>query len=111
MSGETVWSMSASSGLRNQFSTIALFLSDPCFRFLTNGLARRASNQLAEKLPIRPVVEASDSNGLRIRSQVMTDRMLAIPRERVPRVIGTIDPETRGQLNTALLIVPGLARY
>jgi mRNA interferase MazF len=81
------------------------------FPILTNGLARRASNQLAEKLPIRPVVEASDGNGLRIGSQVMTDRMLAVPREHVPRVIGTVDPETRGQLNTALPIVLGLARY
>jgi hypothetical protein len=37
MSGDTVWSMSASSGLMNQFSTVAPFLSDPGFQFLPLG--------------------------------------------------------------------------
>jgi hypothetical protein len=37
MNGDTVWSMSASSGLMNQFSTVAPFLSDPGFQFLPLG--------------------------------------------------------------------------
>ena len=37
MSGDTVWSMRASSGLMNQFSTVAPFLSDPGFQFLPLG--------------------------------------------------------------------------
>ncbi len=40
----------------------------------------------------------------------MTDKMLALPRNRVRRVIGTIDPETSDRLDTALLLVLGLTR-
>jgi mRNA-degrading endonuclease toxin of MazEF toxin-antitoxin module len=40
----------------------------------------------------------------------MTDKLLALPRSRVRRVIGRIDPETSSRLDTALLLVLGLAR-
>jgi mRNA interferase MazF len=59
---------------------------------------------------IRPLVEPAATNGLRLRSQIMTDKMLSQRRERIRQVIGTIDSETRGRLDTALLIVLGLAR-
>jgi mRNA interferase MazF len=61
-------------------------------------------------LPVRPIVEADENNGLRVRSQIMTDKLLALPRSRVRRVIGRIDPETSSRLDTALLLVLGLAR-
>jgi mRNA interferase MazF len=40
----------------------------------------------------------------------MTDKMLAQRRERVRRVIGAIDSETSDRLDSALLLVLGLAR-
>ena len=49
-------------------------------------------------------------NGLRIRSQIMTDKMLAIRRERLRHVLGSIDSEASDRLDRALLIVLGLAR-
>jgi len=58
---------------------------------------------------LRPVVEPTDANGLRVRSQIMTDKMLAQRRERIRHGIGTIDSATRDRLNEALLIVLGLA--
>jgi len=63
-----------------------------------------------QSLPVRPIVEANENNGLRIRSQIMTDKMLALPRNRIRRVIGRIDSETSARLDTALMIVLGLAR-
>ena len=65
---------------------------------------------ITERLPIRPIVEPDESNGLRIRSQIMTDKLLALPLNRVRRVIGRIDLETTSRLDTALLLVLGLAR-
>ena len=65
---------------------------------------------LTDKLPIRPAVEPSTANGLRVVSQIMTDKMLALPRDRIGRLVGVIDPETRSRLDTALLLVLGLAR-
>jgi mRNA interferase MazF len=63
-----------------------------------------------ERLPVRPTVEPAADNGLRVRSQIMTDKLLALPRDHVRRPIGIIDSETMGRLNTALLLVLGLAR-
>jgi mRNA interferase MazF len=59
---------------------------------------------------LRPVIEPARGNGLRARSQIMTDKMFAQRRERIRAVIGTVDRETGVRLNTALLIVLGSAR-
>jgi mRNA interferase MazF len=57
---------------------------------------------------LRPLVEPAAGNGLRVRSQVMTDKLFSQRRERIRWVIGSIDPETRSRLDAALLIVLGL---
>jgi mRNA interferase MazF len=76
----------------------------------TTLLACPITSEVVEKVPIRPIIEAADSNGLRVRSQIMTDRMVAIPRARVRQAIGTIDAQTGGRLDSALLLVLGLTR-
>ena len=58
---------------------------------------------------LRPIVEPQAENGLRSRSQVMTDKMFAQRRDRIRRVIGTIDSDTRARIDAALLLVLGLA--
>jgi mRNA interferase MazF len=68
------------------------------------------SSDLQEKLPLRPIIEALPSNGLRLRSQIMTDKMIALRLDRIRRVIGHIDGDTSEQLDRALLVVLGLAR-
>jgi mRNA interferase MazF len=67
------------------------------------------TSEVTGKLPIRPIVEPDETNALRVRSQIMTDRILAIPRERIRQVIGQINTLTRYQLDAALLIVLGLS--
>ena len=76
----------------------------------TSVLLCPITSDITDRLPVRPIVEADEINGLRVRSQIMTDKMLALPRNRVRRVIGEIDSETSGRLDTALLLVLGLAR-
>jgi mRNA interferase MazF len=68
------------------------------------------SSDLQERVPLRPIIEAKPSNGLRLRSQIMTDKMVALRHNRVRRVIGHLDAETSDQLDRALLVVLGLAR-
>src|SRR4030081_870718 len=68
------------------------------------------TSDLQDKLPLRPLIEAAQENGLRLRSQIMTDKMLALRRDRIRRVIGRIDAETSEQLDRALLVVLGLTR-
>jgi mRNA interferase MazF len=68
------------------------------------------SSDLQDGLRLRPVVEPKPSNGLRLRSQIMTDKMIALRRDRIRRIIGHIDTEISEQLDRALLVVLGLAR-
>jgi mRNA interferase MazF len=68
------------------------------------------TSDLQDKLPLRPMIEPEPSTGLRLRSQVMTDKMVALRHDRIRRVIGRIDSETSEQLDRALLVVLGLTR-
>jgi mRNA interferase MazF len=68
------------------------------------------SSDLQERLLVRPLIEVAPENGLRLRSQIMTDKLVALRRDRIRRVIGRIDTETSERLDRALLVVLGLAR-
>jgi mRNA interferase MazF len=68
------------------------------------------SSDITEFHQIRPVVEPSTTNGLRLRSQIMTDKINALRRDRIRRVVGSLDDETSARLNSALFLVLGLTR-
>lgn len=68
------------------------------------------TSDITERLPLRPIVAASTGNGLRERSQIMTDRMLALRSDRVRAVLGSIDASTGDEIDRALLLLLGLAR-
>jgi len=68
------------------------------------------SSDVQERILLRPIIEAKPPNGLRLRSQIMTDKMVALRHDRIRRVIGRLDSETTQQLDRALLVVLGLAR-
>ena len=68
------------------------------------------SSDLQQRLLLRPLIEPASENGLRLRSQIMTDKLVAIRRDRIRRVIGRIDAETSEKLDRALLLVLGLAK-
>ena len=76
----------------------------------TSVLICPLSSDVQDNFYLRPSIEPSDTNGLRVRSQIMTDKLLALPRRRIRRVVGSIDQETSDRLDRALLIVLGLAR-
>ena len=59
---------------------------------------------------MRPVVVPTVQNGLLVRTQIMTDKLNTLRHDRVKRVIGTLDSDTCERLNSALLLVLGLAR-
>ena len=68
------------------------------------------TTDVQDDILLRPLVEADPRNGLRLRSQIMTDKMAAIRREQIRKVIGRLDEETAEKLDRSLLIVLGLAR-
>lgn len=59
---------------------------------------------------LRPIVEPSSKNGLRVRSQIMTDKLIALRRHRIRQTIGALEKEVCDRLDQALLVVLGLTR-
>jgi len=58
---------------------------------------------------IRPIVESDETNGLKARSRLMTDKITTIPRGKLGRRIGRLGPADMGRLDRALLVFLGLA--
>lgn len=80
------------------------------FKDLSTVFVCPVSSDVQEKLPLRPIIEARSSNGLRLRSQIMTDKMISLRHDRIRSVIGHIDSKTSEELDRALLVMLGLTR-
>jgi mRNA interferase MazF len=76
----------------------------------TSVLVCPMSSEVTELHRLRPIVEPTTSNGLRLRSQIMTDKINALRRDRIRQVLGTLDTAASERLDSALLVVLGLAR-
>lgn len=57
----------------------------------------------------RVAVEPSPANGLKVTSQIMVDKLVAVRAARVGKIVGHLDEETLFQLNRTLAFVVGLA--
>ena len=57
----------------------------------------------------RITIEAGPETGLRVRSQVMADKPVAVRRERIGQRIGQLGAAELVRLNVALALVMGLA--
>jgi mRNA interferase MazF len=62
------------------------------------------------KAPLyRLTIEPAETNGLKAPSQVMIDKIVAIPREKCGKVIGRLNESERIALNHMLAVVIGIA--
>jgi mRNA interferase MazF len=59
---------------------------------------------------LRPMIEPGEGKGIRARSQVMIDKVVALGRSRIRRTVGRLPQEDMDRVDGALLIVLGLAR-
>lgn len=84
--------------------------ADELERGTTTVLVCPLSTDIRHSPRLRPTIEPNADNGLRTRSQVMTDKIAALRRDRIRAVLGTLDSETIDRVDRALLIVLGLAR-
>lgn len=81
------------------------------FGFTTSTvLACPITSTVTGNLPVRPMLENNKRSGLRLPSQVMTDKMFAVRRDRIRQVIGALDEAGVSELDHALLVVLGLTR-
>jgi len=56
----------------------------------------------------RPTLSAGDGTGLRLPSQIMTDKIIGVPREKIGKIIGRLTEVEMRQLNSALSFLLGL---
>jgi mRNA interferase MazF len=66
------------------------------------------TSELAEA-DFRITIEPAPQTGLRVRSQVMADKPVAVRRERIGQRIGRLEAVDMTRLNAALALVMGLA--
>lgn len=66
------------------------------------------ASHLTEAPLFRIRLDPSKENGLRKPSDIMTDKLLAVSRDRIDRPIGTLDAATLIRLNRTLAFVLGL---
>jgi mRNA interferase MazF len=69
----------------------------------------RLTSEIVEAPDFRVTIDPSAQDGLRVRSQVMADKPVAIRRGRIGRRIGRLGVAEMVRLNVALAFVMGLA--
>jgi len=57
----------------------------------------------------RLTIEPNEANGLKLPSQIMTDKIVALPRAKCDPIIGHIDDGAKIALNHMLSVIFGLA--
>ena len=67
------------------------------------------TSECSDAPDFRVTIDPTESNGLRVRSQVMADKPVTIRRERIGRLVGHLDDNDIARLNIALALVMGLA--
>ena len=67
------------------------------------------TSEVVEAPDFRVTIDPSKSNGLRVRSQIKTDKPVTVRRARVGQPVGRLDDRDVARLNAALAFVMGLA--
>ena len=87
----------------------ALVVQANAFQDLGSVTVLRLTSELHDWPAFRVTVQPSADNGLRKPSQVMIDRAIALPVERVGQVFGHVDDAMMARVNRALAVFLGLA--
>ena len=74
-------------------------------------LVALVTSDIADTPLYRLSLVPSDTNGLRAPSQIMIDKILAVPRAQCAGVIGRVDRESLKVLNQKLILIMGLSDF
>jgi mRNA interferase MazF len=72
-------------------------------------LVSLVTSTLVDAPLFRLTIEPIETNGLKLPSQIMIDKIIAIPREKCGAVIGSLDEGALIALNHMLAVVIGIA--
>lgn len=87
----------------------ALVVQDDAFAALLSVTVLRLTSELHDAPLLRVTVQPTPENGLRTVSQVMIDKAVTVPRERIGSVIGRLDSAGLQAVSRALMGFLGLA--
>ena len=87
----------------------AIVIQSDWLKATDSVLVSLITSALVEAPLYRLQIEPSDANGLKAPSQVMVDKIIAMPRDKCGQVIGRIDESELIALNHMLSVVIGLA--
>jgi mRNA interferase MazF len=72
-------------------------------------LVCQMTSEIVEAPDFRVIIDPSERNGLRTRSQIMADKPVTVRRARIAQSMGRLDDGDIAGLNVALAVVMGLA--
>ncbi len=86
----------------------ALVIQADAFAALPSVTVLRLSSDVIPANLTRLTVEPSPENGLRRTSQIMIDKAVSVPRERIGEAFGQLDDDTMTAVSRALVAFLGL---
>lgn len=104
-----IWTVSGGPGYAGKPRPAVILQSDLLVdspSLLTCGFTSRAS----EDVPLRPLIEPSPGNGLRMPSNLMSEKLTAVPRARLGHQVGSLSAEDIARVEQALLLVLGFEK-
>lgn len=87
----------------------AVIIQSDWLKATDSVLVALLTSALVEAPLYRLQIEPTPANGLKATSQVMVDKIVALPREKCGQSIGRIEETTRIALNAMLTVVIGVA--
>jgi mRNA interferase MazF len=66
------------------------------------------TSEASDTSDLRVAIEPSQTNGLRVSSQIMADKPITVRRERIGRIIGRLSGADMRRLDVALAFVMGI---
>lgn len=86
----------------------ALIIQDDAFDLHPSVTVLPLTSELHDAPLLRVMIDAAQSTGLRKPSQVMVDKTITVPRERLGEKIGSVDKATLVAVSDALRVFLGL---
>jgi len=86
----------------------ALIVQSDAFNLLGSVTVLRLTSELHDWPMFRVSVEPTPENRLRARSQVMIDKAVTVPREKIGKAFGRLDEATMRHIGDALVAFLGL---
>lgn len=102
-----IWSVAAGSGYAGKPRPVVI-VQDDRFDATASVTVCAFTTALVDAPLLRIPVEPSPSNGLRLPSHLMVDKLTTIPKSKVGSRIGSLGPEDLVRLNQALIVFLGL---